>query len=178
VDDFDKVIKRGRKKPIFTATETTLEVSIGRDDIEKMLPHRPPMLFVDHISRVDLETETMRAHRRIDPDDPLFVGHFPGQPVYPGALLLESVGQAALCLHHLLLKGRAEVHAGDTPAPVRLLKVHHTVYMKEALPGDELELHVRRLGEDGYTMTCAGQAIKNGEICALAILEVYMVEEE
>jgi len=176
--DFNKVIKRGRRKPVFTPTDATVEVSIGREDIERMLPHRAPMLFVERISQVDLEAETMVAHRRIDPDDPLLKGHFPGMPIYPGALLLESVGQAALCLHHLLRMGRAEVHEGDTPAPVRLLKVHHTVFMAAALPGDDLQLQVRRLANDGYTMTCAGQAIRGDTICALVILEVFMVDDE
>jgi len=50
--------------------------------------------------------------------------------------------------------------------------------MAAALQGDDLQLQVRRLANDGYTMTCAGQAIRGDTICALVILEVFMVDDE
>ena len=176
--DFAKVIKRGRRKPLYSPTDTSVEVEIGQQDVKRMLPHRDPMLLVDRISAVDLESLTMRAHRRIDPHDPVFAGHFPDMPVYPGALLVEACGQSALCLHHLLLAGRAEVLPDDTPAPVRLLKIHHALFQKEALPGDEITLMCKRLSEDSYTMICAAQALKGDDICALVVMEVFLVGDE
>jgi len=97
----DQVVKKARRKPLFEPTASVREVAIGRSEIERLLPHRDPMLLVDRISGIDLGSETMRAHRRIDPGDPLLRGHFPGYPVYPGALLVETMGQASLCLHLL-----------------------------------------------------------------------------
>jgi 3-hydroxymyristoyl/3-hydroxydecanoyl-(acyl carrier protein) dehydratase len=142
-----------------------------------MLPHRDPMLLVDRVCAVDLHGETLWAERRLDPADPVFAGHFPGQPVYPGALLLEAIGQAALCLHHLLEHGRATVRPDDRPRPVRLMRVHEATFLRECLPGDRLELVARRLASDGLCMTTAAQAIRAGAVAAAAVLEVFLVED-
>jgi 3-hydroxymyristoyl/3-hydroxydecanoyl-(acyl carrier protein) dehydratase len=174
----EPLIKKAKRKPLFAVEATTREVQIGRDGIERLLPHRDPMLFVDRISAVDLSTETMRAHRRIDPSDPLLIGHFPGYPVYPGALLVETMGQATLCLHQLCALGRAEVRADDRPSPLRLLRVHHALFLAEALPGDELTLYGKRLSHDDYTVVCAGQVVRGETICAVAVMEVYLVDDQ
>jgi len=174
----EPLIKKAKRKPLFVPGPTTSEVQIARAEIERLLPHRPPMLFVDRISAVDLAAETMRAHRRIDPADPLLAGHFPGYPVYPGALLVETMGQATLCLHQLCALGRAEVRPDDRPAPLRLLRVHHALFMAEALPGDELTLLGQRLSHDDYTVVCAGQVMRGGTLCALAVMEVYLVADQ
>ncbi|MBW2528599.1 MAG: beta-hydroxyacyl-ACP dehydratase [Deltaproteobacteria bacterium] len=175
---FEQIIKRARRKPLYQPTDTTRQVEIGRAEIERLLPHRDPMLFVDRISAIDLEQETMLAHRRIDPADPLLTGHFPGYPVYPGALLVETMGQACLCLHQLCARGRAEVLPDDAPDPLRLLRVHHALFQAEALPGDELELLGKRLEHDDYTVVCAGQVRKGDAICAMAVMEVYLVDPD
>lgn len=175
---FEQVIKKARRRPLFAQTATTQTVSIGRSEIQRLLPHRDPMLLVDRISAIDLDSETMLAHRRIDPGDPLLAGHFPGYPVYPGALLVETMGQASLCLHQLCARGRAEVLPDDRPDPLRLLRVHHALFQAEALPGDDLTLMSHRLEHDDYTVVCAGQVLKGDTICATAIMEVYLVEAQ
>jgi 3-hydroxyacyl-[acyl-carrier-protein] dehydratase len=174
----DQVVKRARRKALFEPTADLREVALGKGDIERLLPHREPMLFVDRISAIDLVAETMRAHRRLDPADPLLRGHFPGHPVYPGALLVETMGQACLCLHQLCALGRAELRPDDRPSPLRLLRVHHALFLAEALPGDELVLLSKRLYHDGYTVICAGQVLRGETICAVAAMEVYLVEAE
>ena len=174
----EQVVKRGRRKPLFEPTPDLQRVSIGKSDIERLLPHRDPMLLVDRISAIDLGAEIMRAHRRIDPADPLLRGHFPGYPVYPGALLVETMGQACLCLHLLCALGRAEIRADDKPSPLRLLRVHHALFLAEALPGDDLVLLSKRLFHDGYTVVCAGQVLRGDTICAVAVMEVYLVEAD
>ena len=173
---FEDVIKRARRRPLHAPAETTVATAIGRAEIERLLPHRDPLLLVDRISEVDLEAQTLCAHRRVDPDDPVFAGHFPGAPVYPGALQVEAMGQASVCLHQLLELGRAEVHAEDRPQALRLLRVHHALFIAEARPGEELTLLSRRLESDSYTVVCAAQVLKQETICAMAIMEVFLAE--
>lgn len=175
---FESLIKRARRKPLFEPTGAMHQVDIGRSDIERLLPHRDPMLLVDRISAIDLDAETMIAHRRVDPQDPLLRGHFPGYPVYPGALLVETMGQACLCLHQLCARGRTQVLADDQPDPLRLLRVHHALFQAEALPNDELELLSKRLEHDDYTVICIGQVRKGSAICAVAVMEVFLVDAE
>ncbi|MCA9669232.1 MAG: beta-hydroxyacyl-ACP dehydratase [Myxococcales bacterium] len=174
---YEAVIKRARRKPLFVPGETTVECAIDREQIMRLLPHRDPLLLVDRISALDLQAQTLRAHRRIDPDDPVFVGHFPGAPVYPGALLVEAMGQATVCLHQLLELGRAEVRDDDKPLALRLLRVHHALFQAEALPGDDLELLGQRLESDSYAVVCAAQVRKGQTICANAVMEVFLADE-
>jgi 3-hydroxyacyl-[acyl-carrier-protein] dehydratase len=176
--DLEKTVKRLRRKSLFIPAETTETVEIDSEQVKKLLPHRPPLLFVDGISDVDLSQRTARGFRDIDPKDPVFEGHFPDYKVYPGALVLESMGQLAVCLHHLLSWGRVTVDAKDEPPPVRLLRVHHAVWLAEVLPGDRVTLQVSQLEADAYTMICGAQALKGDTIVAAAVMEVYLVEED
>lgn len=178
--DHDALLRRLRRRPLYTPEPGAEEVALGRDAIERLIPHRPPMLLVDRISLVDLAAQASRAHRRIDPADPLLAGHFPGYPVYPGALLVEMMGQASLCLHQLLELGRTHLRDDDRPRPLRLLRLHGALFQAEALPGEDLVLLSKRLSCDDFTVVCAGQVLKpdGATICASAIMEVYLLEEE
>ncbi len=172
-DAFAAFIRAGRRKPL-VHTETLTPIALERAEIERMLPHRDPMLLVDTARGVSLTDATLHAERTIDPRDPVLAGHFPGAPVYPGALLLESMGQTCLCLHHLLEHSRTFVEPDDRPCPVRLLKVHHAVFLEECGPGAQMTLLARRLDHDGVCMTSAAQVLRDDRIAAFAILEVYL----
>jgi 3-hydroxymyristoyl/3-hydroxydecanoyl-(acyl carrier protein) dehydratase len=136
-----------------------------------MLQHRHPFLFVDHLTEVDFELAAVSGERTIDPADPLFTGHFPGEPLYPGVLQLETMGQYGLCLLHML-RDSSEA----APAPVRALKIHHALFLREVRPGDRLKVLGKLVESDDYTAVCAGQIFRGGEICSFAVMEVYFVE--
>lgn len=142
----------------------------------RILPHRPPFLLVDGVDAVDLSARTIRGHRRLDPGDPVFAGHFPGSPVYPGVLQVEMTGQLALCLTHFLVKETLEIPADATPTAVRALAIHAAQYQEPLFPGDALELHAIIVAEDGMTATAAGQIVKDGRVASFAVQEVYFVE--
>jgi 3-hydroxymyristoyl/3-hydroxydecanoyl-(acyl carrier protein) dehydratase len=55
------------------------------------------------------------------------------------------------------------------------LKVHHALFRAEVRPGDELTVLAKLLDADAYTVTCAGQIVRDGTICAVAVMEVYLV---
>jgi 3-hydroxymyristoyl/3-hydroxydecanoyl-(acyl carrier protein) dehydratase len=176
-DALQSLVKAGKRRALWEPGPATREVDLGRDAVLRMLEHRDPFLFVETIRAVDLEQQALRGERTIAPGDPLFGGHFPGQPLYPGVLQLETMGQYGLCLLHLAQAGRPYVEDTDTPRAVRALRIHHALFLEAVAPGDRLEVMARTVSCDDYTAVCAGQIRRGGQVCALAVMEVYFVHE-
>jgi 3-hydroxymyristoyl/3-hydroxydecanoyl-(acyl carrier protein) dehydratase len=178
--ELDRLVKQARRRPLFDPSGGGAERRLGRPEIEALIPHRDPILLVDRISAYDLTAETLQAHRHVDPDDPVFRGHFPDYPVYPGALLIEAIGQASLCLQELIARDEAGVAdiTAASPQPLRLLRVREALFQAEVRPGDDLTIRCRRLEHDAFTVSCIGQAFRGETICAVAVLEVYFVDED
>ena len=66
-------------------------------DIEKILPHRYPFLLVDRVTEL-VPGERLVAYKNVSANEPFFQGHFPGNPVMPGVLIIEALAQAAAIL--------------------------------------------------------------------------------
>lgn len=165
-DELDVLVRAGRKRRLYTP-EAAHRVELGTADVERLIPHRDPFRLVDRIDHVDRAGSTIAGRRWLDPADPLFRGHFPGDPIYPGALQVEAIGQLGLCLF-ALERGPA--------AGVRALKIHHAAFLDAIRPGAELVLLARALDASDYTGVCAGQVLVGDAICCLAVMEVYFVE--
>jgi 3-hydroxyacyl-[acyl-carrier-protein] dehydratase len=76
------------------------KVDIGLDQILKILPHRPPFLFVDSVLELEANVRIL-AERTLLSDEPHFAGHFPFEPIMPGVLITEALAQTAGLLHAL-----------------------------------------------------------------------------
>ena len=175
--ELQALIKSARKRPLWIPNGDGRTVSIGREEIKCLIPHREPFLFLDEITDVGLAPKCIRGRTHVAADDPVFRGHFPGDPIYPGVLQLEMVGQLGLCLLHFLLIGKAEVSPDASPANVRALKIHGAQFMAPILPGSDLTVVGRVLSWDDYTAICAGQVLLGDVICSCCVLEVYFVGE-
>jgi 3-hydroxyacyl-[acyl-carrier-protein] dehydratase len=107
-------------------------------EIMEIIPHRYPFLFVDRILECKAG-EYAIGLKNVTADEPFFQGHFPGEPVMPGVLILEAMAQvgAVAVLSLPEMKGKIAYFAGVTDAKFR----------KKVVPGDTLrmEIHVKTL---------------------------------
>jgi len=173
--DIELLARAGKRRPLFAA-DPVHAVDLGRPAVERLLEHRDPFLFVDRITHVDLAAQTIVGRRRIDLADPIFVGHFPGAPIYPGVLQVESMGQLGLCLFALGKLGRTTVTPADRPPAVRGLKIHHAVFLAPVAPGAELVMYARALEVNDYTGLAVGQVFCGETPCCFAVMEVCFVD--
>ena len=102
-------------------------------DIMKVLPHRPPFLLIDRIVELD-EGKRVVAIKNVTMNEPYFVGHFPGEPVMPGVLIVEAMAQAGAyaVLSMDEFKGKLAFFGGIDKAKFR----------KKVVPGDTLRIEV------------------------------------
>ena len=98
--DYFALLRQNRKKPLVSLSELEKKqafssLQYGREEIKRIIPHRDPFLLVDSLLGLDLTEgeETVFGSRYISGQDPVFTGHFPDFPIYPGTLQLEMAGQ-------------------------------------------------------------------------------------
>ncbi len=124
-------------------------------EVEKLIPHRPPFLFVDEI--VSHEGETLTARRTWRAEEEFYKGHYPGAPITPGVLLSEAVFQTGALLMAKLMTG-----AGGPRGGVPLLsKVTDVRFRLPVYPGDTVTIEVRRKETIGEFHFLTG-VMKNG----------------
>ncbi len=131
------------------------------------IPHRPPFRFVDEI--LEVSSERIATRWRVDPDMPLFQGHYPGNPITPGVIVCEAIFQAgALLITHRLAQAGAPIAPAPTDASAEraapvLTRIQDARFKRMARPGDTLEIEVSLDDElDGaYFMT--GRASLGGK---------------
>ncbi len=105
----------------------------GLDSIQNWLPHRYPMLLVDRV--LDYRpNEYIRAIKMVSGLDPYLQGHFPGNPVMPGVLIVEAMAQASGILGRLTFPDRKN--------SCLLTEIGETRFRRQVVPGDVLELYV------------------------------------
>lgn len=99
------------------------ELKLGPLVVQRLIPHRPPMLLVDRVEAyTHAALPVLWASRLLAPEDPTFAGHFPGAPLYPGALLLEGLAQTAALLSAIeRLVTRHKTSGGEASAVLTVL---------------------------------------------------------
>ena len=115
---------------------TTLEI-MDIDAILKALPHRYPFLMIDRIIDIDSDNAAVGI-KNVSVNEPVFQGHFPGNPVFPGVLIIEGMAQTA---------GAIAIAADKTEGQhiVYMVTVDKCKFRKPARPGDVIEYHIKKI---------------------------------
>lgn len=168
------LLKKFRHTPISSLEAMKHRVAYGLDDIKRTIAHREPFLFLDRIDGLDIEREEMIATRFIAASDPVFLGHFPEFPVYPGTLLIEMMGQMASALAFFLQRGDHRIPADAAPLHVRATKVLAADFLEPILPDSHITMIAKRIYDDDFCSRFAGQAMVDGKVCCIGAGELYI----
>jgi 3-hydroxyacyl-[acyl-carrier-protein] dehydratase len=135
--------------------------------ILRLLPHRYPFLLVDRVTGIRGE-EFGIGIKNITFNEPCFLGHFPGNPVFPGVLMVEGMAQTAGVLCCLAWP------EGSPPPYVYFMTIDEAKFRKPVVPGDVIEYHMTLLRRRKMMWWYQGEAKVNGELVAEAKLSAMM----
>ena len=152
-----------------TVNATTELDAMSIMDILAALPHRYPMLMIDRIVDINGD-ESAVGIKNVTFNEPIFQGHFPNNPIFPGVLILEGMAQTAGAI---VIKCDA---LGDSKSIVMLLGIDNARFRKPAGPGDTIEYHISKLHRRRTVGRYKAEAKVNGTIIAEAELTAMIVE--
>ena len=139
-------------------------------EILKALPHRYPMLLVDKIIDID-GLQSAIGIKNVTYNEPHFVGHFPGNPIMPGVLIIEGLAQTAGAIGIRSL-------GMDKPALVYFMSIDKAKFRKPVVPGDVLEYHVSLIKRRGSICKYQCVAKVAGDIVAEAELTAMLSPDD
>lgn len=149
----------------------TIEEPVGYAEIEKLIPHRSPFLLIDQLKDIELG-HSITGIKAVSGNEPYFPGHFPGNPVMPGVLIVEAMAQAASCLASLTFPERQKGML------VFLASVDKTRFKNPVRPGDLLELKVEKTAGKAALWKFSGRAEVNGKLMAQAEFSAMVVDAD
>ena len=134
---------------------------LNKEEVEKIIPHRKPMLLIDSINEIT-PGESAKGEVTLIGDEFFFQGHFPGNPVMPGVMIIEAMAQTGAVSILMLdeFKGKTGYFA----------KIDDARFKEKVYPGDKLELEVNIVKRKGTVGIGEGVAYVNGKKAAFATL--------
>ena len=137
-------------------------------EIQDVLPHRYPFLMVDRI--VELEPwKKAVGIKNVTVNEPFFIGHFPGNPIMPGVLIVEAMAQVS---------GIMAFRSGVQGDAVYFMSIEKAKFRKPVVPGDQLRLEVIALQQRGNVWKFSGTALVDGKVVAEADFTAMVLKKE
>jgi len=143
-------------------------VAVGILEILKALPHRYPFLMVDRIIELNGDQSAIGI-KNVTFNEPQFQGHFPGQPVFPGVLMIEGMAQTAgvMCVASKVV---------GVPKSVYFMTIDKAKFRKLVVPGDVLEYHMTKKARKKNMWWYRAEAKVAGALVAEAEVGAMIVE--
>jgi len=153
-----------------TAAVTELN-AMNIAEILEALPHRYPFLMIDKIVEIDGD-ESAIGIKNVTYNEPIFLGHFPNNPIFPGVLIIEGMAQTAgaIVIKHDSTGGRKNI--------VLMLGVDKARFRKPAGPGDTIEFHITKMHRRRNVGRYEAKAKVNGTVIAEAEITAMIVGAE
>jgi UDP-3-O-[3-hydroxymyristoyl] N-acetylglucosamine deacetylase/3-hydroxyacyl-[acyl-carrier-protein] dehydratase len=154
-----------RTSPLVSSSEPVMDIR----KIMRLLPHRYPFLMIDRVVEIDGDHRAV-AIKNVSINEPFFQGHYPGQPIMPGVMIVEAMAQ----LSGILLSRRLE-HTGKVAV---LLSMDRVKMRRTVRPGDQLTIEAETLHVRSRTGHCRCRALVGQEVAAEAEIKFMLVDAE
>ena len=147
-------------------TEGAVLDSVDILGLMKLLPHRYPFLLIDKIVDI-VGDDSATGIKNVTINEPHFTGHFPGMPVMPGVLIIEAMAQTAgaICVR--------SVNVDEAPI-VYFMTIDNAKFRRPVVPGDRLEIRVKKIKKRGNIWRFACEATVDGARAAEAEISALM----
>lgn len=116
-------------------TNRGLKLELDVNKVMELLPHRYPFLLIDRVTEID-DGKSLSAIKNVTINEPFFQGHFPGQPIMPGVLILEAMAQATGLLAF------SEMGTAHKSKLYLLVGIDKSRFRGQVVPGDQLKLQI------------------------------------
>ena len=153
-----------------TVQGSTSGVSLSRERIMEMIPHRDPFLMVDEVFDL-VPAESAVGVKHVSPDEYYFRGHFPQRPIMPGVLIIETMAQTAAIVVVYTLGAAFEGKL------VYFMSIDEARFRKPVFPGDTLTVHVTKVRNRGNVWKFRGEAKVGNTLVAEAVYTAMILDE-
>ncbi len=141
--------------------------SLAVNEIQELLPHRYPMLLVDRV--IDYSDDWLHATKAVTINEPIFQGHFPHWPVFPGVLILEAMVQASAIMASLSFGAKA-----DSDRVYLFAGIDNARFRAQVVPGDVMQIETRTIRKIKKVWKTAGETKVNGQaVCSAEMLFTF-----
>ena len=137
------------------------------NEVKNFLPHRYPFLLIDRVLSFE-SGKNLTAIKNVSFNEPQFTGHFPDQPIMPGVLIIEAIVQAACFTVAMKLKDQMK-----NPG-VSFMTIDKCKFRKPVIPGDVLDLKVKRLNKVKNVYKFEGKCLVNDVIHAQCVFSAMI----
>ncbi|MBA1420370.1 MAG: 3-hydroxyacyl-ACP dehydratase FabZ [Epsilonproteobacteria bacterium] len=143
-------------------------------EIQEILPHRYPFLLVDRITELTAG-EYIEAYKNVSISEPVFQGHFPGHPIYPGVMIIEGMAQAGGVLAFKSMDGVTKEDIQNKV--VYFMSIDKAKFRAPVTPGDQLVYKINVIKNKGAVWQLDAKAYVDDKIVAQAELKAMIVDK-
>ena len=143
-------------------------------EIQKILPHRYPFLLLDRVTKLE-EGVSIEAYKNVSISEPIFQGHFPDHPIYPGVMIIEGMAQAGGVLAFKSSSEEEQEEAANKV--VYFMSIDKAKFRSPVTPGDQLVYKLTVIKQRGAIWQLDAKAYVDDKLVAQAELKAMIVDK-
>lgn len=161
-----QIFHMATKTPLVGLPDQPQIPAFNRQDIMNVLPHRDPFLLLDRVVTLDIEKGLIIAQYDLTNAHEVLSGHFPGNPIWPGVLHIESIGQAGIFLYQRWQNASEQ-------ADTLLTHILRARFIHPITPGEDVTI-LARIFDEGLFAMVVGQCVQRNIVASAAAVRILM----